>query len=233
MATFVCMHGAGGLGAHWDLVAAPLRASGHDVVAVDLPCDQEVGLQAYVDTVLDAIEDRDDHLVLVAQSLSGLIAPLVAAQRPVDLLVLVTAMVPRPGESGGAWWTNVGQAEAVAALRLEDDSPETLFLHDVPPEVLAATPDSRDQTSTLFDEPWPLSAWPDVPTEFLRCRDDRFFPAEWMRDLVRERLGIEPIVIPGGHCAYLSQPDAMAKAVLQCWRRHEPGRTAGRSAGSG
>ena len=24
-------------------------------------------------------------------------------------------------------------------------------------------------------EPWPLDAWPDVPTRYLLCRDDRFF----------------------------------------------------------
>lgn len=217
MATFVCIHGAGGWGSDWDLLATELDPLGHEVVAMDLPCDQEVGLSDYVAAVVDAIGDRDGELVLVAQSLAGLIAPLVCTQVPVDLIVMLAAMVPHPGESGGDWWANTGHRDAMVAQGLPDDSTETLFVHDVPPEVLAATKPPRDQTSTLFEEPWPLSAWPDVPTQFLLCRDDRFFPAGWLRSLVRERLGIEPIDIPGGHCAYLSQPRAVAEALHRCW----------------
>jgi pimeloyl-ACP methyl ester carboxylesterase len=217
MATFICIHGAGGHASSWNLVAAELRPLGHEVVAMDLPCDQPVGLDAYTDAVVAAIGGRRGDLVLVAQSLAGLIAPLVCERVPIDLMVLLTAMVPRPGESGGEWWANTHQAEAVAAEGLPDDSPETLFTHDVPVDVLASVPPPRDQTSTLFEEPWPLAAWPDVPTEFLLCMDDRFFPPEWMRGVVRERLGIEPREVPGGHCAFLSQPRPLALALVQCW----------------
>jgi pimeloyl-ACP methyl ester carboxylesterase len=217
MATFVCIHGAGGHARYWDLVRAQLEPLGHEVVAMDLPCDQEVGLDAYVTAVTDAIGDRDHDVVLVAQSLAGLIAPLVCAQAPVAMMVLVAAMVPRPGESGGEWWANTGHEHAVAAQALPDHSEETLFTHDVPAEVLASVPPPRQQTATLFDEPWPLPAWPDVPTRFLVCRDDRFFPAQWLTGLVHERLGIEPRQIPGGHCAFLSQPRAMAEALVELW----------------
>ena len=217
MATFVCIHGAGGRGSCWGSVAAELERSGHEVVTMDLPCEQEVGLSVYTAAVVDAIDDRRRELVLVAHSLAGFIAPLVCTQVPVERMVLVAAMVPRPGESGAEWWTNTGHEKAVAAQRLPDDSLETLFTHDVPAEVLASLAPPRQQTSTLFEEPWPLAAWPDVPTRFLLCRDDRFFPADWLRAIVRERLNIEPSEIPGGHCAFLSRPRALADALLQCW----------------
>jgi pimeloyl-ACP methyl ester carboxylesterase len=217
MATFVCIHGAGGRASSWDLVKAELEARGHQVVAMDLPCDQEVGLDAYVAAVVDAIGDRDEDLVIVAQSLGGFIAPLVAAQVPAELMVLVTAMVPRPGETGGEWWANTGHAEAVAAQGLPDNSEETLFVHDVPEDVLASIEPPRDQTGTLFEDPWPLAAWPPVPTKFLLCRDDRFFPPGWMRVILKDRLGIEPVEIPGSHCAFLSQPRALAEALVECW----------------
>lgn len=217
MATFVCIHGAGGRVSYWDLVAAELQPHGHTVVAVEMPCDEAVGLDAYTAAVVDAIGGHPGPLVIVAQSLGGFIAPLVCAEVPIDLMVLVAAMVPRPGESGGEWWANTGQAAALAAQGLPDDSPETLFTHDVPAEVLASVQPPREQTGTLFEEPWPLAAWPDVPTRFIVCGDDRFFPAEWLRGVVRDRLGIEPDEIPGGHCAFLSQPRALAEAVLQCW----------------
>ena len=218
MATFVLIHGAGGSASSWDLVAAELQAAGHETVAMDLPCeDENAGLTEYRDAVIDAIGERRDGIVLVAQSLGGFTAPLVADRVPVELIVLVTAMIPKPGERGGEWWANVGCAEAIAAQGLPDDSEETLFLHDVPPDVLAASDPPRDQTGRVMEDPWPLDAWPDVPTRFLLCRDDRFFPPEWMRDIVRDRLGIEPDEIPGSHCAYLSQPRAMAATILRAW----------------
>jgi hypothetical protein len=217
MATFICIHGAGGRGSYWDIVAAELEPRGHEVVAMDLPCEEEVGLDAYVAAVVDAIGDRRDDLVLVAQSLGGFIAPLVHVRVPVALIVLVTAMVPRPGETGGEWWAATRHAEALAARGLADESVEALFTHDVPAEVLAAADPPRDQTGTLFDEPWPSESWPDVPTRFLLCRDDRFFPADWLREVVHDRLGIGVTEIPGGHCAFLSQPAALAEALHRSW----------------
>jgi len=87
----------------------------------------------------------------------------------------------------------------------------------VPSEVLATAEPPREQDGRLFEDPWPLDAWPDVPTRFLLCRDDRFFPAGWLRGIVRDRLGIEPEVVPGGHCAFWSRPEELAAAVLGCW----------------
>lgn len=190
---------------------------------MDMPCDQGAPLVAYVDSVVEAIGDRRGDLVLVAQSLAGLIAPLVCERVPVELMVLVAAMVPAPGESGGEWWAATGHEEAVRAEGLPDDSPETMFLHDVPAEVLTAAEPPRDQDGRLFEDPWPLDGWPAVPTRFLLCRDDRFFPADWLRGIVRDRLGIEPDVIPGGHCAFWSHPDELAATVLRCWSERPAG----------
>ena len=51
---------------------------------------------------------------------------------------------------------------------------------------------------------------PTIPTRFVLCRNDRFFPATWLRPVVRDRLGIEPEEIDSGHCPALSQPVALA-----------------------
>lgn len=217
MATFVCIHGAGGHGSDWRLVAAELTARGHEVVTPDLPCEDPVGLDAYTDAVVTAIGDRREDLVLVAHSLGGLTAPVVATRVPIEAMVFVTAMVPMPGERGGEWWANTGQADAYAAQGLPDDSDETVFLHDVSPVVLAASDPPRDQTGEVLGDPSPLTSWPDVATTFLVCCDDRFFPAGWMGDVVRRRFFVEPTVVPGGHCPYLSQPVPLADAIEQAW----------------
>ena len=215
MATYVLIHGAGDSGWYWHLVAAELQERGHDVVAPDLPSDDEsAGLSEYAETVVDAVGDRTD-LVVVAQSFGGFTAPLVAARVPVDLLVLLAGMVPSPGERPEDWWANTGYEQAArehsAGTAPADDSTIATFYHDVPPELAAeALSRERAQSGTPTQEPWPLDAWPDVPTRYLLCRDDRLFPAEWLRRVVRERLGIAADEIDGGHCVALSRPRELA-----------------------
>jgi pimeloyl-ACP methyl ester carboxylesterase len=210
-ATYVLIHGAGDVASCWDLVAAELRGRGHDVVAVDLPCDDvSAGLSDYADAVVDAIGDCTD-LVVVAHSLGGFTAPLVCDRVPVDLLVLVAGMVPSPGETGKDWWVNTGHTQAMREQDQHDDSEIAVFYHDVSPELAAeALAKGRDQAETPMLEPWPLGSWPHVPTRYLLCRDDRMFPAEWTRRVVRERLGITPDEIEGGHAPFLSRPKELA-----------------------
>jgi pimeloyl-ACP methyl ester carboxylesterase len=233
MATYVLIHGAGDVGWSWHLVEAELRERGHDVVAPDLPCDDDsAGLAEYADTVIDAIGDRTD-LVVVAQSFGGFTAPLVCPRVPVDLLVLVAGMIPLPGEAPGDWWANTGWEAARQEQDKRDgrapDDDIGLFLHDVPPELAAeALRRGRDQSGTPMDRPWPLTGWPDVPTRFLLCRDDRFFPAGFMRRVVRERLGITPDEIDGSHCVPLSRPQELAER-LETYRKEEGNRDPHRS----
>jgi pimeloyl-ACP methyl ester carboxylesterase len=223
MATYVLIHGAGSDSWYWHLVAPQLRARSHDVVAADLPCDDDsAGLAEYTDTVVDAIGDRTD-LILVAQSLAGFTAPLVCERVPVRLMVLVAAMVPRPGESPGEWWANTGweAARREEAARYGSPSDGTFnvkatFFHDVAPDVVAEAfaRGERAQSGTPFDQPWPLAAWPEVPTKFLLCRDDRFFPAAFQRRVVRERLGITPDEIDSGHLPALAHPKELAERLV-------------------
>jgi pimeloyl-ACP methyl ester carboxylesterase len=208
MATFVLIHGGGDVGWSWHLVGAELRDRGHDVVAPDLPCeDDSAGLSEYADAVLEAIGDRGE-LVVVGHSLGGFTAPLVCDRTPVELLVLVAGMIPAPGERAGEWWSNTGYEQE--SREVYDDE-LALYFHDVPPELAAeALRRERDQSGTPMQEPWPLEAWPEVPTRFLLCRDDRVFPATFMRRVARERLGITADEIDGGHCVALSRPQELA-----------------------
>ena len=207
MATFVLLHGAGSGSWYWHLVEPELRARGHDVVAVDLPCDDDsAGLAEYADAVVRAAGDRRD-LVLVAQSLAGFVAPLVCERVPVRLMVLVAAMVPAPGESPGDWWANTGH-------QFPTDDMDRVFLHDVPPEVAdEARRRGKHQSGTPFERPWPLERWPDVPTRFLLCRDDRFFPADFQRRVVSDRLGVVADEMDGGHLPALARPKELAERL--------------------
>ena len=215
MFTYVLIPGAGGEAWYWHRVVAELERRGRVGLAIDLPAaDDTAGLSEYVDAVMQAIGDRE-QLVLVAQSLGGFTAPIVCDRVPVDLLVLLNAMIPAPGESGNEWWTNTGheQARAEHAARtgrtLTDEvDPFEEFFHDVPQDVIdeAIRRGEPPQSGTPMSEPWPLAAWPDVPTRVLTARDDRFFPVQFQRQVSAERLGITPDEMPGGHLVALSQP---------------------------
>jgi pimeloyl-ACP methyl ester carboxylesterase len=225
MATYVLIHGAASDSWYWHLVVPRLRARGHDVVAPDLPSDDDsAGLSEYTDAVVHAIGDRADRddLVVVAQSLGGFTAPLVCDRVPVRLMVLLAAMVPRPGERPADWWANTGfeqarreQAEREGWVSDAERDPMLEYFHDVPPDVVAEAyaRGERDQSGTPMEKPWPLAAWPDVPTRFLLCRDDRFFPAEFMRRVVRERLGITADEMAGGHLPALAHPDELVERL--------------------
>ncbi len=210
--TFVPVH-AGGDGAwSWHLLADELRERGHEVVAIDLPADDEsAGLGDYADAIVDAVGDRSD-LVVVGHSFGGFTAPLVCARIPARTLVMVTAMIPAPGEPPADWWANSGFTDARGALGHGDEDDLQTYYHDVPHELATeALRRARNHPSDrAYREPWPLEAWPDVPTRFLLCTEDRFFPADWMRGLVRDRLGITPDEIASGHCPMLSRPEELA-----------------------
>jgi pimeloyl-ACP methyl ester carboxylesterase len=195
-------------------VVPELRARGADAVAMDLPIEDEAaGLSEYADAVVAAVGDRTG-LVVVGHSYGGFTAPLVCARVPVELLVLVAAMVPAPGETGNDFWTATDHGKAFREQSGHDGSEAAVFYHDVPPELAAeAKGRERNQAETPGLEPWPLEAWPDVPTRFLLCRDDRMFPAGWTRRIVRERLGIVPDEIDGGHYISLSRPRELAERL--------------------
>jgi Alpha/beta hydrolase family len=217
MATFALIHGGGDVGWYWHLVHEVLCSEGHQVVAPDLPCDDDSAtLWDYAGTVIDAIGDRGD-LVVVGQSYGGFTAPLVADRCSADLLVFVAGMVPAPGEAPADWWGNTGYREAVAEAAGADggdDDPFVTFYHDVPRALAEeAVSKERGESQAAYDNPWPLQAWPDVPARFVLCTQDRFFPATFMRTVVTDRLGVAPDEIASGHCVALSHPRELA-AVL-------------------
>jgi pimeloyl-ACP methyl ester carboxylesterase len=205
VATFALIHGGGSSAWDWHLVAPALRERGHDPVAVDLPSENEsAGWSEYAETIVRAVGSRGD-LVVVAHSLGAFTAPLVCARLPVQLLVLVAGMIPSPGEFFDDWWRNSGY---------EDSGEDDVFYHDVPPPLAAeAQRREREERSRALREPWPLEAWPETPTRYLLCRDDRMFPAAFARRHARERLGIEADEIDGGHYISLSRPRELAERL--------------------
>jgi pimeloyl-ACP methyl ester carboxylesterase len=221
MATYVLVPGAGGEAWYWHRLVSELEARGQEAIAVELPAgDDRAGWTEYADAIEAAIGSRTtDQLILVAQSLAGFSAPLVADRRKVDLLVLLNAMIPLPGETGEAWWSNTRSKDAEEAHFKEIGLPaesanddRVVYFHDVPAEIVdeAYARGEPQQSWFPMTQAWPLERWPDVPTRVLAGRDDRLFPAEFQKRVARERLGEDADVIEGGHLVSLSRPGLLA-----------------------
>jgi pimeloyl-ACP methyl ester carboxylesterase len=219
MATYALIPGGGGDPWEWHPLVPELEARGSEAIAIRLPSDDDdAGWSEYADAVIEAIRGRDE-VVLVASSLGGFTAPIVCARRPVILLVLLNAMIPRPGETGNAWGSNTESGAARRAyhasvgLRPEGaDDDAILYFHDLPAD-LAAEAQHRTwqgQSSTPLAERWPLDSWPDVPTRVLAGRHDRVFPLEFQRRIAGDRLGLEVDEIDGGHMVAMSRPREVA-----------------------
>ena len=220
---FVLIPGAGTDPRVFGATIAALDDLGHEAVAPPLPLDDAFATPSdHAAAVASAVRGREG-LIVVAQSLGAFAGPLAAAQASADRLILLAPMIPRPGETAGQWWQNTGHAEAIAGV-LERHGPmgdwgpaafQEVFLHDVDPEV--ARENARYNGAPgpgMFGEPWPLDAWPDVPTRVLAPSDDRLFPLDFQRGVAQERLGLEVDVMPGGHLPMLSRPAELAERLV-------------------
>jgi pimeloyl-ACP methyl ester carboxylesterase len=212
--------GAGGAGWYWHRVQAELAARGFDAFAVNLPAaDEASGLQVYADTVVEAIGDRTD-VVLVAHSLGGFTLPLVWPRVSTRGVVFVNAMIPMPRENAGEWSEHVGSSEARLAAAERGGYPvqfddTTYFFHDVSPDLVRESAEhDSPESDAAFAEAVDF-AWPDAPVRVVAARDDRVFPFELQRRIARDRLRIEPEAVPGGHLAPLSHPVEVADAIAR------------------
>jgi Alpha/beta hydrolase family len=144
----------------------------------------------------------------------------VADRLQAQALVLVAGMIPVDGEAPADWWDSTGYRQAVEEQAQRDggktgsDDPFVAFYHDVPRALAGkALSKERSESQAAYNSPWPLAAWPDVPTRFVLCTEDRSFPPAFLRKVVSVRLGVTRDEIAAGHCVALSRP----RSWRTCW----------------
>ena len=221
MTDFVLVPGSGGIATpYWRLVSDRLQHFGHRAFPVDLPGSApEAGLPQYAKLITAAIHDCPDPVV-VAQSLGGFSAVMACALVPARKLVFVNAMVPLPGETPGEWWEATGAIVREAAAKAGGYRAEfdlaTYFLHDLEADDVAAIlANPGDEADIVFGQACDVATWPDVSTGANVGRDDRFFPVEFQRKHLQDRLNVTAVAIPGGHLLALANPDGLTEALLR------------------
>ena len=224
--TFALIHGAWHGAWCWEPLVAELGGRGLRAVAVDLPCDDPaVTTVDNATQVVEALGNADD-VVVVGHSLGGIVAPVVAQLRPVRKVVLLAALVPRPGRS----LSDVMRSEPECttdefdkaprhfgdhgAVTWDPDVAAGLFFRACDPETARrAAARLRPQVWTTSQEITPLERWPDCEIVSVVCADDEVLAPDWSRRIARDVLGIEPLELPAGHSPMLSHPTDLAEAL--------------------
>jgi pimeloyl-ACP methyl ester carboxylesterase len=229
--SFVLLHG-GGLGPwSWEPVQQILEAAGHPTVAPQLPLD-DAGLRENANRAAAAVGSAasEGDLVVVGHALGCSVLPLVAGAVAAHRMIWVCGMIPCPGLScadqivldPSAVPMFEGEALARAGTPEHADRFVDSLLHDCAPAMRAwAEPrleahGRRRAAVSVATDPFPSDPWPAVPSTCVLATDDRALSAAWLRRAARERLGVTPVEVPGGHCPMLSRPDRLVAVLTAC-----------------
>jgi pimeloyl-ACP methyl ester carboxylesterase len=219
MSLFCLVHGSTQTVSGWSLLVPELEKRGHQTVCVGLPNDPDASGIQYATVIASALAHSKEAPIVVTHSASGLFLPLVADRRPVSRLVFLAAIIPQIGKSfleqmrenpDMLWPDWIGKDPA------KDHEAAVHFLfHDCSPEIArwAITTLRLTYARRAMAEVFPLEHWPDIPSTYILCQEDRTVRPEWLRKAVRERLGVAAIELPGGHCPHVSRPADLAQVL--------------------
>ncbi|GAA4525103.1 alpha/beta fold hydrolase [Amycolatopsis samaneae] len=221
------MHGAWHGPWCWERVSEHLIARGHEVVCPSLPCDTaEAGQDEYLAVIEDALRTRSD-VVLVAHSMSGMVAPLATGDPAVGSLVLLAALLRRPGTAwvdGGLTplaeplqktLASAGVDESGCVVLDPADATDVLYHDCAPADAADAVRRLRPSANILGQQICPGLPRRRVPTTYVACRDDRAVNNAWNAALAQELLGATVREIDGGHSPFWSAPEQLAALLVE------------------
>lgn len=114
--TILLVHGLGGSIANWDIIGPRLTAYGH-VVAIDLPGfglsppGPDWSLDTHARAIADAIQHLGPPVILIGNSMGGLLSEKVAAERPdlIEALALISPATPPRLPDPNIDWPTAGR----------------------------------------------------------------------------------------------------------------------------
>jgi len=224
------LHGAWHEPSCWDLVRERLEALGHATTAPDLPLhDTAAEYEDRIRPALEALADADGPVVVVAHSQSSALGPLVAAARPVSLLIYLCPRMgsieappdaPEPFRAGIPF----PPAAADGTTAWDPEVAMEVMYRRLPPERARALAQRLRPMAMPRDE-YPLQEHPDVPTALLYACEDELFDPAFELFMARELLGVEPIELQSGHFPMVEDPDGLTELLDRLAPGPAPART--------
>ena len=219
MSDVVLIHSTGQGATGWDRVVDALARRGRTAHAVELPSDPDLVAADYAKLIREQVQ-RIEAPVVLAHSGSGPLLPAAARALAARHQVWLAAWVPDANasfveevddhaeEGFNPEWIgkNPTQDAAVAAEFVYHDCDEATLQWALSTRRLFLP-------EAVFEER--ISLAPEFPSTYILCRDDRTIRPEWQRRMARERLGVEPIELEGGHCPNVSRPDRLAEILVE------------------
>lgn len=214
---FVLLHGTTQAPTGWARLIDVLERRGHRAAAVDFPTDRPELRAADYAGIARAQADDVREPVVLAHSGAGLLLPAVAEALGARHLVWLAAAVP--DFVGGATFAE-DAADPEAATddwraagweSTEDPLVAAYFgFHDCDLRTLrwAVTTMRLFYPEAVYRETPPPA--PRIPSTAVVPKDDRALRPSWLARIARERLGVEPIEIEGGHFPHVSRPEELA-----------------------
>ncbi|MDG4780716.1 alpha/beta hydrolase [Micromonospora sp. WMMD961] len=228
---YVFIPGAWHGGWSWHPVGHRIREAGHGATALTMPGlslgDDTAGLRLSdaVDHIVAEVERRDlREVVLVGHSWGGI--PITgAAHRLGDRLAglaYFSAFIPRPGESMAA---AMGPMEGFITDTVAASPDGTIGLDFVTFQQSLMPGQPEPLQRLVFDQlmPQPGGYMLDaldlpgvhtlgLPITYVLAEDDTALAAPGTE--LAARVGVQPVLVPGGHEALLTSPESLAKAIL-------------------
>lgn len=233
---FVLVHGAW-LGAWcWEAVAKELIQLGHNVAVPELPGhgnDQtllaKISLNAYVDTVSQAIRQWNTPVILVGHSMAGLVIRQTAEIMPerISRLIYVAAYLLRDGENiiklseqapDSLVGPNMILAPDYRTVSLRQEKLRDIFCADASAETAQQLADKfRPEPAEPFSTALAISAGRGayVPRAFITTTNDRAVTPK-LQNVMLKNTPCDPILrIQSSHTPFFSRPKELANLLLQ------------------
>jgi pimeloyl-ACP methyl ester carboxylesterase len=215
----VLVHGLFADGSSWSEVIPRLQGAGLNVTSVQNP------LTTLPDAVASAVRVLDRQqgpTVLAGHSFSGMIVSEAGVHPRVSAVVYVAARAPDAGEDYAALAKRFPTPPASAGIVFDGDEgrlTEEAFLRDFAGDL----PESRAKVLYAVQEPFNKSllagkttqaAWRAKPSFYAVSTDDRTINPDLERFLAK-RLGAKTIEVKASHVSLISQPEVIARLILE------------------
>ncbi|MGF6306215.1 pimeloyl-ACP methyl ester carboxylesterase [Bradyrhizobium sp. i1.8.4] len=221
----VLVHGLFADGSCWSEVIPRLQVAGLNVTSVQNPLTTLPEAVASAQRVLDR---QDGPTVLVGHSFSGMIVTEAGMHPNVSALVYVAARAPDADEDYTALAKTYPTPPASAGIVFDGDEgrlSEEAFLRDFAGDLPAA------KAKVLYAVQQPFhkqllagrtshAAWRSKPSYYAVSTEDRTINPDLERFMAK-RMGATTIEVKASHLALISQPDAIARLILDAAGRPE------------
>jgi pimeloyl-ACP methyl ester carboxylesterase len=218
--SIVLVHGAWANGSSWGAVVPLLQQHGLHVVAVHNPASS---FEADVANTRRVIDDQKGNVILVGHSYGGAVITEAGNSDKVKALVYVAAFAPAVGQSVNAIvgsapqppaWQGEIHADAQGWLTWSADGMAKYFAPDISPEasaLLAAV--QAPLFSGAFDGQVTTAAYASRPSWYLVADNDQIIPPQ-LQQIFADSMRATTSHVAASHLAMLSQPQAVADAIL-------------------